>query len=788
MAIINTTVAKSQNVKDAALNLNAKAFEVRRTLAAVWDLKPTGTQPPPPAETISLDMKNSGGESVVGGDERVRVPDQDIAPGGKPDIFVTAGHCSYDWSHKMGRATEVKAYIGYRGNQSTNNADVQFSRVKRIVTTEGWVKTKGMKSFDVSFMQLDKPFTGITPIQYAETPAKDSLTIGVVGYPADLFDRQTGEHGAYMHEMFLPTQYDLATQTDTMLEYQIDTYGGNSGSPVLRKSDLVSIGAHVYGGEVNSASVIGKYGNPYNDYLAAFDLLVPNDGLNLIPVTGNAAIAAPVPAGYGSTVQNNAAVTGPLVCDVCKSRPVGQHHSVSAQSTSTARRAITHAQSQTPSQAAPSRPQAILHVTSSTQQHSVAFPSKATLSKDHVPTADEEGFIDVLKTVASVGAPLLGKALNVALPVALGPIGGPVGALAGFALNAASKLAAESYGPESALDAPNLHEGSMERAILAEAALMTLQSKEFSVQVEESIFTDMKDSVMKVLPTIRKAAPHVMGAMMEPALRVALDSLHQYNAKAVGGAESFEVPSNEPFKPAALYSPAIDEPVEHRAEAFLANLQTALTKNLQESATGDGDSEEAWTDVLKAGVRLAGKGVLAAAKHGLPILLQGLAAPHGGAESALDEGPTSTSTSHAFSADALAQRAVVAEAALQAVMNLPPETLHEEGFFDFIGEAVKKIAPIALKVAPSVAGAIHPVVGNIVKGVLGQESYMGGSNLTAAPGERLRPEPRKIAKKTSLAAIRDRQTNGSGANSQYTDRQRRYEQGVGLRNQIGLAY
>lgn len=571
-----------------------------------------------------------------------------------------------------------------------------------------------------------------------------------------------------------------------------DALIGNSGSPVLRQSDLVSIGAHVYGGEVNSASVIGKYGNPYNDYLAAFDLPVPNDGLNLIPVTGNATISAPVPAGYGSTVPSNAAVTGPLVCDVCKSRTIGQQHNVPSQSTSTNRRAITPAQSQAPSQAAPppapSRQHAISHVTSSTQQLGVAFPSKATLSKDHLPTADEEGFIDVLRTVASVGAPLLGKALNAALPVALGPIGGPVGALAGFALNAAGKLAAESYGPESALDAPNLHEGSMERAILAEAALMTLQSKEFSVQVEESIFTDMKDSVMKVLPTIRKAAPHVMGAMMEPALRIALDSLHQYNAKAAGGAESFEVASNEPLKPAVLYSPTIDEPVDHRAEAFLANLQTALTQNLQESATVDGDSEEAFIDVLKAGVRLAGKGVFAAAKHGLPILLQGLAASHGGAESALDEGPSSKSTSHAFSADALAQRAVVAEAALQAVMNLPPETLHEEGFFDFIGDAVKKIAPIALKVAPSVAGAIHPVVGSIVKGVLGQESYTGGGNPAAVPGERQRPEARKLTKKTSLAAIRDRQTNGSGVSSQNANRQRRYEQGVGLRSQIGLAY
>ena len=35
---------------------------------------------------------------------------------------------------------------------------------------------------------------------------------------------------------------------------------------------MVSIGAHVYGGTFNSASVIGgTYGNHYNDYLAVFD-------------------------------------------------------------------------------------------------------------------------------------------------------------------------------------------------------------------------------------------------------------------------------------------------------------------------------------------------------------------------------------------------------------------------------------------------------------------------------------------------------------------------------------
>ncbi len=146
----------------------------------------------------------------------------------RPDVLVTAGHCSYDWAHKLGRATEVKAYIGYDGEDSINDPNVQFRSVKRIVTTEGWVKTKGQKSFDVGFMQVETPFTGITPVRFEETPSQGSLILGIVGYPGDKYDKKTGQHGAQMYEMFLPTEFDLATQADTMLEYQIDTYGGES--------------------------------------------------------------------------------------------------------------------------------------------------------------------------------------------------------------------------------------------------------------------------------------------------------------------------------------------------------------------------------------------------------------------------------------------------------------------------------------------------------------------------------------------------------------------------------
>lgn len=82
MAIINSTVARSADVKDAALNLNAKAFELRRTIVGVWELKPSTSEAPESA--ASLDMKNASDESVIdGGDERELVSEQHFNQGGK---------------------------------------------------------------------------------------------------------------------------------------------------------------------------------------------------------------------------------------------------------------------------------------------------------------------------------------------------------------------------------------------------------------------------------------------------------------------------------------------------------------------------------------------------------------------------------------------------------------------------------------------------------------------------------------------------------------------------------
>jgi V8-like Glu-specific endopeptidase len=119
----------------------------------------------------------------------------------RPDLMVTAGHIVFNHGSKFGRATVIKAYIGYSGKKSIGTPGVQFRTGSRCVTTAAWLSRKGAKAFDVGFIRLNKPFDGIEPIEFMETPTSGTSLLGVVGYPGDL--EHDGERGAHMYEMFV---------------------------------------------------------------------------------------------------------------------------------------------------------------------------------------------------------------------------------------------------------------------------------------------------------------------------------------------------------------------------------------------------------------------------------------------------------------------------------------------------------------------------------------------------------------------------------------------------------
>ena len=344
---------------------------------------------------------------------------------------------------------------------------------------------------------------------------------------------------------------------------------GNSGSPVLRQADGVAIGVHVYGGAYNSASVIGKFGNPVSDYIRAFGLPLPdNGGLNFI----NTAEAASAPNG---------------VAPAAKSGP----------------------------------PESSLQAYAAHVQ-----------ALEYAP----EGFIDLLKSVVRVGAPILGGAGSV-VPI-FNPILGPISSLVGVAVDSALKVTTESSqegffdsfqavgkkfnatsvnipaakrtigagsAMESSIDPPSSEQAkpadpkadkaAISRAVLREAALQAILSKDLKPEVQESLFEMIRDIVKTTVPIIEKVLP-----VLTPAAAVAVDSfIASQNAKGQTESSTESYSSNE--------------------EAFLSNLQKAQSKSKKngesfvnakgESSFQNGvvSTEEGMFDFIGDAVRSVGK-------------------------------------------------------------------------------------------------------------------------------------------------------------------------------------
>ncbi|KAF4998988.1 hypothetical protein FGRMN_2787 [Fusarium graminum] len=282
--------------------------------AAVWKLVPPTTNHPAESTVIPDDGSKGSTESIIGEDQRALVDFSDFLEGGKyrsivkiqarfdgdgkgkpvwmmgtgwlirPDVLVTAGHVVYDWGRRFGAASQIRCFIGYNGRASLQTAQVQARYGVKVVSTEEWLQSSGNRTRDLAFIQVDRAFTGnLRTFNYVNTPPSGHKTLlGVVGYPGDksLRDTETGdeEKGAQMYEEFAKNDYDLGESARHMVEYQISTFGGQSGAPILRKANgqLLSIGTHCYGGggtDSNSGNSIGApYGNDYEAFVHLFSI------------------------------------------------------------------------------------------------------------------------------------------------------------------------------------------------------------------------------------------------------------------------------------------------------------------------------------------------------------------------------------------------------------------------------------------------------------------------------------------------------------------------------------
>lgn len=223
-------------------------------------------------------------ESVIGTDERTRVPNTTASPwrriccltitGANGAVargtgwlvgsrtLLTAGHCVFSTVLFGGWAESIVVEPARDGD------DLPYSRYlsQWFCTLDDWVRTEAPDA-DVGCIQLDEPLgdaLGWFRLEsHSGVPERDLLTIA--GYPVDL------SNGGALYS----NRSRLVRVTESQLYYENDTAGGQSGAPIMlwgRDGDAVAVGVHAYGSNGQMDPVVGTELNSGRRF--SVDLLV----------------------------------------------------------------------------------------------------------------------------------------------------------------------------------------------------------------------------------------------------------------------------------------------------------------------------------------------------------------------------------------------------------------------------------------------------------------------------------------------------------------------------------
>src|SRR5262245_45107852 len=188
-------------------------------------------------------------EAVIGTDDRVRVSKERMAMNPwrqicalrivsqtsrtfvgtgwfiAPGVLATAGHCVF-LQDEGGWAKSIRVIPAKRG------VDEPFGTVTADVfaSVDGWVKQR-QRDFDYGVIFLNDKVVGTKVGNFAvdvlDPPELEGTDAQISGYPAD---RDRAEFQFFHARPMLDV-------TDTRLVYDIDTFGGQSGSPIWQETD-----------------------------------------------------------------------------------------------------------------------------------------------------------------------------------------------------------------------------------------------------------------------------------------------------------------------------------------------------------------------------------------------------------------------------------------------------------------------------------------------------------------------------------------------------------------------
>lgn len=230
------------------------------------DRKPGPLRKEPPDASFGIGEGRLWDEHVINADDRVAVPDvyqypwrticalritsrtgnQYVGTGwlAGPSLVVTAGHCVY--LHKDGGwAREITVIPALDGHQAPRFGAL---KAKRFRTVDGWIDGKAAGS-DYGGILLDQPIgeqLGYFAVGALGDRQLKRSWANISGYPSD----RGSAREQYFHARL------LVEVNESRLFYDIDTFGGQSGSPIWFTADdgrRIAIGIHTSGSQRENA-------------------------------------------------------------------------------------------------------------------------------------------------------------------------------------------------------------------------------------------------------------------------------------------------------------------------------------------------------------------------------------------------------------------------------------------------------------------------------------------------------------------------------------------------------
>ena len=217
---------------------DGQRFKARHTEQEIWLPHP------------AMQADENTPEGVVGPDSRTQVNTTDIQPwsaiaylaitwpdnstGGCTGWFVnartvvTAGHCVYDKDKNLGWARNIVVYPGYNADNPANVAPNGQSSMHRMFVNTGW-SDYANGNYDYGAIQIKDPLgntVGHFGFYNAGKNALEGKQVRVTGYPGD---KKAGT---------MWTAKDIVNKGKARLYiHQVDTFGGESGSPMYHKKN-----------------------------------------------------------------------------------------------------------------------------------------------------------------------------------------------------------------------------------------------------------------------------------------------------------------------------------------------------------------------------------------------------------------------------------------------------------------------------------------------------------------------------------------------------------------------